>query len=328
MSQQGWTPGQYLGAQNAPHAEFHTEANASHIRVVLKDDNLGIGAKKGSGVAQGDCVGLDVFQTLLGRLNADDEDEYVAEQKRREDLRTAIYSEKKWGTIRFVSGGFLIGDKIQDLIDGEKERLKDLKAAKDAEISSDDNSDSDSDSDSDDEEEKVVKKPKKVNKVTEIEIETEKLSIDKSRSKKRKAEDDDEDKAAKRKAKDEEKEQKKAEKKAAKKLETAARKQSDKEDESTMTKEERKQKKKEKKERKEKKRAEKAAKKAAKALTKEKKKCSAVPTPPASGTSTPRPILQSGRLAVRARWIEQKRLAAMGGSATNEVSFYLLRAPD
>ena len=307
MTEQGWTPGQFLGAQDAPHAEFHTEANASHIRVVLKDDNLGIGAKKGSGVNQGECVGLDVFQTLLGRLNSTDEEEYVKEQERREDLKRAIYTEQKWGTIRFVHGGFLIGDKIQDLIDGEKQRVKDLKDAG----SDSDSTSSDSNSDSDSEEEVKPKKEKKT-----IEVETANLTFD-SKSKKRKSEDDGEDKAAKK------------ARKAAEKEERKTKKSAEKEDDSKLSKKERKQKRKEHRAAKEKKRAEKAAKKEAKAAAKkdgkkDKKRnrddsTSAVSTPSVSGTSTPRPILQSGRLAVRARNIEAKRMAAMGSASINEV---------
>ncbi|TAQ88759.1 hypothetical protein B7494_g2911 [Chlorociboria aeruginascens] len=126
MTSQGWTPGQYLGALDAPHAEFHTAANASHIRVSIKDDNLGLGAKIGSGVGHGECTGLDVFQDLLGRLNGRDEDEIAKERASQEALKRAIYTERKWGSVRFVPGGVLIGDKIQDLIEGEKERLKKL----------------------------------------------------------------------------------------------------------------------------------------------------------------------------------------------------------
>jgi Pin2-interacting protein X1 len=124
MTAQGWQPGDILGTKNASHAEFHTAANASHIRVFLKDDNLGLGAKKGSGLAEGECTGLDVFQSLLGRLNGKDEDELIKEQKSREDLKMAIYTERRWGSVRFVKGGFLIGDKIQELIDNEEDRIR------------------------------------------------------------------------------------------------------------------------------------------------------------------------------------------------------------
>ena len=108
MTSQGWQPGDYLGAKNAAHAEFHTAANASHIRVSIKDDNLGLGAKIGSGVGHGECTGLDAFTNLLGRLNGKDEEELEREQKSREDLKRAIYTERRWGSVRFVPGGFLI----------------------------------------------------------------------------------------------------------------------------------------------------------------------------------------------------------------------------
>ena len=163
MASQGWKPGEYLGAKDAPHAEFHTSANASHIRVMIKDDNLGLGAKNGSGVGHGECTGLDAFKNLLGRLNGKDEDEIEKEQKSREDLKRAIYTEKRWGSIRFVQGGFLVGDKIQHLIEGEAERLR--LAAEDVSSSADDSVDSTPDSsESDEEPEPLVEKPKKSKK--------------------------------------------------------------------------------------------------------------------------------------------------------------------
>lgn len=185
MTSQGWQPGDYLGAKNAAHAEFHTAANASHIRVAIKDDNLGLGAKIGSGVGHGECTGLDAFTNLLGRLNGKDEEELEREQKSREDLKRAIYTERKWGSIRFVPGGFLIGDKIQQLIDSEAERIRKLEAG-----SSDDSSDSSS-SESDSEAPVVEEKPRKSKKrkieVLEAEPEVVAIKIKKSK-KKRKSE--------------------------------------------------------------------------------------------------------------------------------------------
>lgn len=185
MTSQGWQPGDYLGAKNAAHAEFHTAANASHIRVAIKDDNLGLGAKIGSGVGHGECTGLDAFTNLLGRLNGKDEEELEREQKSREDLKRAIYTERKWGSIRFVPGGFLIGDKIQQLIDSEAERIRKLAAG-----SSDDSSDSSS-SESDSEAPVVEEKPRKSKKrkieVLEAEPEVVAIKIKKSK-KKRKSE--------------------------------------------------------------------------------------------------------------------------------------------
>lgn len=187
MTQQGWQPGNLLGAKDAPHAEFHTAANASHIRVMLKDDNLGLGAKIGSGVGHGECTGLDVFKNILGRLNGKDEDELVKEQRSRDDLRRAIYTERKWGSQRFVSGGFLIGDKIQDLIDGEAERLRKIRDGP-----SSDSSDSSSSSESEEGEapapvEKTKKSKKRKAEAIEEEPEVVAIKVKKSK-KKRKSE--------------------------------------------------------------------------------------------------------------------------------------------
>lgn len=124
LAAQGWNPGELLGAKGAPHAELHTCANASHIRVVLKDDNLGLGAKRGSGQIEGQCTGLDAFQGLLGRLNGKSEGELRKDQESRDDLKRAVYTERRWGSVRFVKGGLLVGDKIQDLAHAEAARLR------------------------------------------------------------------------------------------------------------------------------------------------------------------------------------------------------------
>lgn len=113
-----------MGTKDAPHAKLHTEANASHIRVALKDDNLGLGAKRGSGQTEGQCTGLDAFQGLLGRLNGRSEGDLEKEQKSRDALKRAVYPENRWGSVRFVSGGLLVGDKIQQLADDEAKRLQ------------------------------------------------------------------------------------------------------------------------------------------------------------------------------------------------------------
>lgn len=77
----------------------------------MKDDNLGLGAKSGINVP---TTGLDAFQGLLGRLNGKQDDELEKEQRTRDELRRAVYTENRWGALRFVSGGFLVGDKIEE----------------------------------------------------------------------------------------------------------------------------------------------------------------------------------------------------------------------
>lgn len=166
LTVQGWQPGELLGAKDAPHAEYHTAANASHIRVFVKDDNLGLGAKRGSGLAEGECTGLDVFQTLLGRLNGKDEDVLAKEQKSREDLKRAIFTERRWGSIRFVRGGYLVGDKIQELVDIEETRVR--KIAPKREESSGTTTDTDATKDSTEALLKSKKKKRKSEKRREI----------------------------------------------------------------------------------------------------------------------------------------------------------------
>ena len=110
---------------------FHTAANASHVRVALKNDNLGLGAQRSTGQNEGTCTGLDAFQGLLGRLNGKSETELEQEQNSHDDLKRAIYTERRWGSTRFVSGGLLIGDRIAELKDQttEKNNISDIGAS-------------------------------------------------------------------------------------------------------------------------------------------------------------------------------------------------------
>lgn len=119
MNSQGWKEGEYLGAKDAAHAVFHTAANYSHIRVAVKDDTLGLGAKTGSGVGHGECTGLDAFKNLLGRLNGKKEKEIIKEQEARDNARNKILIDRRWGCMNFVSAGFLVGDKIQSMNETE-----------------------------------------------------------------------------------------------------------------------------------------------------------------------------------------------------------------
>ncbi|GAB7344030.1 hypothetical protein MBLNU457_1952t1 [Dothideomycetes sp. NU457] len=111
LASQGWKPGDYLGAKDANHAEHYTKANASHIRVLLKDDNLGLGAKVGNQNA--DTFGLSQFSGLLGRLNGKSDEALKKEEDSRRDVELRLYHARKSGTMNFVSAGFLVGDKIE-----------------------------------------------------------------------------------------------------------------------------------------------------------------------------------------------------------------------
>lgn len=312
MTSQGWTPGQFLGASDAAHAEHYTAANASHIRVILKDDNLGLGAKRGrvEGV-DGDSTGLDVFQNLLGRLNAKDDDELAAiekEQKSREDLKRAIYTEQKWGSIRFVKGGLLVGDRIEKLIEDEAERVKGLKASE-KEVDS-------SESETSSEEEVVVKEKAKKSKkekkskkqVEEAVTEDSTSSARKAKSKrKRKAEDDSIDSSN---STEKSKKRRKSEKiETSSSIDQEAQKALDKAARKAARKEERRR------EKKDKKREEQG-------VTSIEVASPALSTP-ASSTPNSRPgtpnSMMGGRHAVRSRNIMQKRMASMDPTALAQI---------
>ncbi|GAM83430.1 hypothetical protein ANO11243_014180 [Dothideomycetidae sp. 11243] len=121
LKQQGWTPGSYLGAVDAPHAAHYTAANASHVRVLLKDDTLGLGASRKREGAE--TFGLDQFSGLLGRLNGKESSVLKKEESNRRDVRLRLYQEGKFGGVRFISAGFLVGDEVKELKRSEVERL-------------------------------------------------------------------------------------------------------------------------------------------------------------------------------------------------------------
>ncbi|KAJ5766394.1 uncharacterized protein N7511_004010 [Penicillium nucicola] len=105
MSSQGWKPGNLLGARDAAHADLLTAASASHIKVTLKDDTLGLGARIGRDPME--PTGLDAFKGLLGRLNGKSDVELKKEERKRDDVRLARYAALKFPEVRFVSAGLL-----------------------------------------------------------------------------------------------------------------------------------------------------------------------------------------------------------------------------
>ncbi|OIW34426.1 hypothetical protein CONLIGDRAFT_4424 [Coniochaeta ligniaria NRRL 30616] len=138
----GWTPGEYLGAKDAAHAAHHTAASASHIKVVLKEDSLGLGARRNNG---DQCTGLDAFQDLLGRLNGKSEAEIEVQQEKRMAVQRNIYIEQKFGAMKFVPGGWLVGDQETKALEALEVLSKEQKTARaDREDVVSDSSDSDS----------------------------------------------------------------------------------------------------------------------------------------------------------------------------------------
>ncbi|CCH60499.1 hypothetical protein TBLA_0C07080 [Henningerozyma blattae CBS 6284] len=108
----GWTPGDGLGTN--PRV-----SSTAHIKVTIKDDNLGLGAKikrkeRADEFDNGECAGLDVFQRILGRLNGKEEEISNELEKQRKDK----ILNGKWG-VHFVKG-----DTLSSTWDPETKKLK------------------------------------------------------------------------------------------------------------------------------------------------------------------------------------------------------------
>ncbi|KAI3323366.1 hypothetical protein HD806DRAFT_82902 [Xylariaceae sp. AK1471] len=135
---QGWEPGKYLGAQESSHAQLHSSASLAPIKINMKDDTLGLGAKIRQKQSD-ECTGLDVFKDLLGRLNGKSEDVLAKERQVRSEIKTNLVVERKYGPMRFVSGGLLVGDqmKMAELVDNNKSAstpIKDESASEATEV--------------------------------------------------------------------------------------------------------------------------------------------------------------------------------------------------
>lgn len=321
LSKQGWKEGDYLGASNASHAEHYTAANASHIRVLLREDNLGIGAKVG-GKANADTFGLSTLSGIFGRLNGRDEGEVQKQQDNLRDAELRTYQAQKFGFMNFVRGGFLVGDEI----------IEDVEGAVKAENAS--------------EESKVVVKKEKGSKKRKVEDEDTAVKVEEPRLKRKKKSSDLKAESIAESDASETKLPSKSSKKDRKRItvkeepveETAGsamkstgqdvkiKIEDDEDSEASaaaptkLSKEEKARLKAEKRARKEARRIRREAKQRAKELKSE--LATPATSTPTSGTSTPSSAtfaFAGSRHAVRQRYIQQKRLASMDPQALKEI---------
>ncbi|KAI0547469.1 hypothetical protein F4679DRAFT_554275 [Xylaria curta] len=137
---QGWQPGKFLGAQDTAHAQLHSAASLAPIKINLKDDTLGLGAKIRQKQSD-ECTGLDVFKDLLGRLNGKSEETLEKERQVRSEIKTNLVVERKYGPMRFVSGGLLVGDQMMRELADKKPALVSVKDESVSEISQDESVD-------------------------------------------------------------------------------------------------------------------------------------------------------------------------------------------
>ncbi|KAL2685206.1 hypothetical protein Neosp_006302 [[Neocosmospora] mangrovei] len=321
---QGWQPGQFLGAENAPHSELHTAANASYIRVVLKDDMKGLGFSRSK---EDEVTGLDVFQDLLSRLNGKTEDEVVVDQQARLAVKTHHFVEQRYGPMRFVYGGLLVGDEMKEKDDEEVKTPKDedededvvmesapapKESKKEKKSKKRKASEEDEDSSSRDSDSKSKKRRKEERKLKENDssADTDDAKAKKKDKKSKK------DKSRKKSADASEEESEERSKKRKSKSKDKSRSPEDSEEDKVKEKKS----KKEKKEKKDKKRKkeEAASESSSTVATQESTPVPSIPgtgvTTP-SGTSTPR----GSRNFVRSRFIAQKRQAVLDAEALKQI---------
>lgn len=86
--------------------------------MVLREEGLALGAKNGN-----ETFGLDAFQGLLGRLNGKSEEILQREQEARRKVQMKIQQERRLGSLKFVSGGFLRMD--EEIVQGQVGRKVD-----------------------------------------------------------------------------------------------------------------------------------------------------------------------------------------------------------
>jgi Pin2-interacting protein X1 len=85
----------------------------------LREDYLGLGAQRGK--AEGETFGLEVLSGLLGRLNGKSDGQLKKEEHARRDVKLMTYIGQDGRRMGFVSGGFLVGDKIEKSSEALKE---------------------------------------------------------------------------------------------------------------------------------------------------------------------------------------------------------------
>ncbi|KAF2212672.1 hypothetical protein CERZMDRAFT_111747 [Cercospora zeae-maydis SCOH1-5] len=331
LSKQGWKPGDYLGAENASHSEHFTAANASHIRVMLREDNLGLGAKIGTQNAE--TFGLSMFSGLLGRLNGKEEDQ-VALKKKEETIRD-VQLKLKYGNLNFVRGGLLVGDKMCEV----KTDLGHLKEGgrkrKASEAEEEDESEEDSKASKKRRKDEKKKKQKAASNGTAAAIKEmkwkrkleaggrEDLSaasdVLEQEAKSSSSANSSSDEKTSHKPRNKKSSRKNADKESKRESEDSSMDKTEK----SRLKEAKRLRKEERRRRKEEKRAKRAAKEEAKkgssksSTTTQPSSAIASESEAASGTSTP--TFMGGRQAVRHRYIMQKRMAAGSAQALKEI---------
>lgn len=81
----------------------------------MREENLGLGAQVGKGNAE--TFGLSLFSGVLGRLNGQSDEDVEKQRGALRDAELRNYQAQKYGFMNFVRGGLLVGDKMQPLME-------------------------------------------------------------------------------------------------------------------------------------------------------------------------------------------------------------------
>lgn len=306
LSSHGWAPGQTLGAEGAAHADHYTAASNSHIRVLLKDDQLGLGASRAGNNA--DTFGLSLFSGILGRLNGKSDVQLEKEQATQRDVQLALYQSRKAGFVNFVSAGFLVGDRIDK---AELMKKKDLPPSISLSLSGEKSGNvlpsetEGTEQDTDKKEDPLAKsKGTKRKRAAQVDVPTDTDSSSDAQ------EDEDKAKTTSKKSRKPKTNDSSDEERAAKKAVKSERRAE--KDRRRADKEQRRAEKEDRRKIKEDRRKKKEAKRAARSATN-------TPTESVSGTSTPQTMPFIGRHAVRQRYIAAKGRAHLDPQALKEI---------
>jgi Pin2-interacting protein X1 len=268
--------------------------------VALKDDMKGLGFNRAK---EDEVTGLGVFSDLLSRLNGKSEESVEGDRQARLVIKTNRYVEARWGPMRFIRGGLLVGDEMKaestseestpaSETDGEPKKSKKDKKSKKRKAADLDESDAESSSaDVAKKEKKRRKEEKRAKKLLAAAAETQESTPD------------EEDRP----------------KKKSKKDKSKSKTSSEADEESTELKKSKKEKKDKKKRKKQEADAEESASAALSVPTSAVATGTSTPTGSATGTSTPR----GSRNFVRSRFIAQKRQAVLDTKALAQVSCIL-----
>ena len=256
--------------------------------MTLKDDMKGLGYNRAK---EDEVTGLDVFSDLLSRLNGKSEASVESDQQARLVVKTNRYVEAKWGPMRFVRGGLLVGDEERE-VTGSEESTDSTQEAESSETTSRkskkrraaDLEDSDGESNAEREEKRRRKDEKRAKKLLRLAAETEESNAS-----------PDEVSPAKKKSK---------------KDKSKSKSNSDADDKTESKKS-----KKDKKDKKKRRKEEEAETAVASVPTSAAGTGTSTPTGTGTGTSTPR----GSRNFVRSRFIAQKKQAVLDTKALNQV---------